>query len=61
MPKHIKTTKNIQKIEEIVRENRRPSIGLIAEIVFIDKETVQQILHDSLHMTKVCARLFQSL
>ena len=42
------------KIEKIVREDCWLSIRLIAERMFINKETVWQVLHDNLHMTKVC-------
>ena len=38
-----KTIENIQKIEQIVRENRSLNIGLIATNVSIDKEAVRQI------------------
>ena len=55
-----KTTNNIREIKKIVREDRRLSIRLIAEKMSIDKETVWQILYENLHMTKVCAQLFQS-
>jgi len=30
---------------------------MIADMVNINKETVRQILHDELNMTKVCAKL----
>ena len=50
-----KTTNNIREIEKIVREDRRLSIRLIAERMSINKETVGQVLHDDLHMAKVCA------
>ncbi|KAL4126402.1 hypothetical protein QTP88_010624 [Uroleucon formosanum] len=52
-----KTNDNISKINEIVRKDRRLSIRMIAEMVNIDKETVRQILHDELNMTKVCAKM----
>ena len=47
-----KTTNN-----NLVREDRRLSIRLIAERISIDKETVWQVLHDNLHRTKVCAQV----
>ncbi|KAL4113365.1 hypothetical protein QTP88_016997 [Uroleucon formosanum] len=52
-----KTNDNISKINEIVRKDRCLSIRMIAEMVNIDKETVRQILHDELNMTKVCAKM----
>ena len=56
-----KTTNNIREIEKIVREDRRLSIRLIAERMSIDKETERQVLHDNLHMTKVCAQVVSKL
>ena len=56
-----KTTNNIREIEKIVREDRRLSIRLIAEKMSIDKEAVWQVLHDNLHITKVCAQVVSKL
>ena len=56
-----KTTNSIRKIENIVREDRRLSTRLIAERMSIDKETVWQVRHDNLHMTKVCAQVVSKL
>ena len=59
-----KTTNNNRESEKIVREDRRLSIRLIAERMSIDKETVQtvwQVLHENLHMTKVCAQSVSKL
>ena len=53
-----KTTNNNR---EIVREGRRLSIRLIAERMSIDKETMWQVLHENLHMTKVCAQVVSKL
>ena len=44
-PSSSKTEANIEKIGEIVRQNRRLSIRAIAELINIDKGTVRQILH----------------
>ena len=56
-----KTTNNNRESEKIVREDRRLSIRLIAEMMSIDKETVWQVLHENLHMTKVCAQVVSKL
>ena len=56
-----KTINNIREIEKTVREDRRLSIRLIAERMSINKETVWQVLHDNLHMTKVCAQVVSKL
>ena len=60
-PTTSKTTNNIREIENIVREDRRLSIRLIAERMSIDKETVWQVRHDNLHMTKVFAQVVSKL
>ena len=56
-----KTTKHNRESEKIVREDRRLSIQLIAERMSIDKETMWQVLHENLHMTKVCAQVLSKL
>ena len=56
-----KTTNNNREIEEIVCEDRRLSIRLIAERMSIDKERVWQVLHENLHMTKVCGQIVSKL
>ena len=56
-----KTTNNNREIEKIVREDRRHSIRLLAERMSIDKETVWQVLHENLHMAKVCAQVVSKL
>ena len=60
-PTILKTTYNNQEIEKIVQEDRRLSIRLIAERMSIDKETMWQVLHENLHMTKVCAQVVSKL
>ena len=60
-PTTTKTTNNIREIEKIVQEDRRLSIRPIAERMSIDKETVWQVLHENLHMTKVCAQVVSKL
>ena len=52
-----KTTINKREIKKIVREDRRLIIRLIAERMSIDKETMWQVVHENLHMTKVCAQI----
>ena len=56
-----KTTNNNRESEKIVREDRRLSIRLIAERMSIDKETMWQVLHENLHMTKVYAQVVSKL
>jgi len=40
-----------------MRENRRPTVRIIAEQVNIDRETVRTILTEALDMRKVCAKM----
>ena len=47
--------RNIKAGENLVVENRRITIYEIAEILGISSGTVHGILHDHLHMTKVCS------
>ena len=47
--------KNIKAVENLVVEDRRITIQKIAEIRSILSGTVHGILHDHLHMTKVCS------
>ena len=61
MPTISKIIDNNREIEKIVREDRRLSIRLIAERMSVDKETVWQVLHKNLHMTKVCAQVVSKL
>ncbi|GFV75799.1 jerky protein homolog-like [Trichonephila clavipes] len=59
-PGHLVTVSGVEtvtKINQIVRADRRMSIRMIVEAVNADKETVREILHEELHMTKVCAKL----
>ena len=60
-PTMSKITYNNREIEKIVREDRRLSIRLIAEKMSIDKETMWQVQHENLLMTKVCAQVVSKL
>lgn len=56
-PVTVSTPETVTKINQIVRADRRMSIRMIAEVVNADKESVRKILHEELHMKKVCAKL----
>jgi len=56
-PATSRTEKNIAKVRQIVRENRRLTVRSIAEQVNIDRETVRKILTEDLQMRKVCAKM----
>ena len=51
-PSTSKTDANIEKVGEIVQQNRRLSIQAVAELINIDKETVRQILRNSFNTKK---------
>ena len=52
-----KTGANIEKVDKIIRENHRLSIRVVSEFTGIDKESVRQILYESINMNKVCSKL----
>jgi len=56
-PATSRTEKNIAKLLQILRENRRLTVSSIAEQVNIDRETVRKILTQDLDMRKVCAKI----
>ena len=56
-PSTSKTDANIEKVGEIVIQNRRLSIRAVAELINIDKETVRQILQNNFNMKKVCSKM----
>jgi len=51
------TEDNVEKIAKIIRNDRRLSVKMVADMVNINRETVRQILHDKLNMKKVCAKM----
>jgi hypothetical protein len=48
---------NMAKFRQIVLENRRLTVRVIAEQAIIDRETVRKILTEDLDMRKVCAKM----
>ena len=56
-PATSRTEENIAKIRQILRENRRLTVGSTAEQVNIDRGTVRKILTEDLDMKKVCAKM----
>ena len=55
------TNTNIGKVRQLVRNDRRLTIRVIANEVEMDKETVRTILVDTLGMRKVCAKMVPRL
>ena len=60
-PSTSKTEVIIEKVGEIVRQNRRLSIRAVAELISIDKETVRLILHKNCNMKKVFSKMVPRL
>jgi len=56
-PAKSRTEESIAKVRQIVRENRRLTVGSIAEQVNIDRETVRKILTEDFDVRKVCAKM----
>ena len=61
VPAHQKQNSNIEKVCEIVWQNRRLSVRAVAELINIDKETVRQILHNNFNMKKVFSKMVPRL
>jgi histone-lysine N-methyltransferase SETMAR len=55
-PFEVTTTDIVEKIHGIVMEDHRVKVREIAEAVSISTERVHHILHEKLHMKKLCAR-----
>lgn len=55
-PNEAVTPENIKKIREIVLADRKVKLNEIAKTIGISKERVGHIIHECLHMRKLCAR-----
>ncbi|KAL4112100.1 hypothetical protein QTP88_015948 [Uroleucon formosanum] len=51
------TNENVEKIDKIIRQDRRLSVRAVTEMVNIDRESVRKILVENLNMKKVCAKM----
>jgi len=51
------TDKNVEKIDKIIRRDRRLSVRAVAETVNIYRESVRKIFVENLNMRKVCAKM----
>ena len=56
-PATSRTEGSIEKVRQILRENRQLTVRKIAEQVNIERETVRKILTEDLGMRKVCAKM----
>lgn len=55
-PVDVTTEENVAKVEKLVMENRRVKISELQEETGLSYGTVSHVLHDQLHLSKVCAR-----
>lgn len=55
-PNEAVTPENIKKISEIVLNDRKVKLSDLANTIGISKERVGHIIHECLHMKKLCAR-----
>lgn len=55
-PNEVTTPENIEKIHRIVLNDRKVKVGELAETMGMSKERIGNILHEHLHMKKLCAR-----
>lgn len=55
-PKEVTTQEMVEKIYEIITNDRRIKLREIVEIVNISYERVHNIIHEELHMKKLSAR-----
>lgn len=60
-PVSVKTDRNIQLVNEVVRRDRRLTIRMMAEELEMSKESVRTILVENLGMKKICARMVPKL
>ncbi|KAL4091658.1 hypothetical protein QTP88_026315 [Uroleucon formosanum] len=51
------TNENVEKIDKIIRQDRRLSVRAVAEMVNIDRESVRKILVENLNIKKVYAKM----
>ena len=54
-PRSGRPTTSIEKVHKLVIENRRISLYELEEATGISYGSIHNILHDELHMSKVCA------
>lgn len=55
-PNEAVTPENIKKVTDLVMNDRKMKLSEIANIIGISKERVGHIMHEHLHMRKLCAR-----
>ena len=61
LPVSVKTDRDIQLVNKVVRRDRRLTIRMMAEELEMSKESVRTILVENLGMKKICARMVPKL
>ena len=56
-PSTSKTDRNIERVKQLVRNDRRLTVRMIGEKLGLNRESVRKILRDDLAMRKVCAKM----
>lgn len=56
-----RTDENIQEVKDLVYSNRQLTVGMLAEKLNLDKETVRLILKENLNMRKVSANIISRI
>ncbi|XP_026333857.1 protein GVQW3-like [Hyposmocoma kahamanoa] len=56
-PSTSRTDENVDRVRQLLNEDRRQGVRLIAQTLNIAKSTVHRIVTEELHMRKVCAKL----
>ena len=57
LPQRGQMKKNITRVNQLVRSDRRLTVRMISEDLSLNKESVQTILLNDLGMQKVCAKM----
>ena len=55
------TDENTEKVQDVIRKDRRLGVRAVAEEVNLDRESVRRILTEELNMRKVCAKMVPKL
>jgi histone-lysine N-methyltransferase SETMAR len=55
-PQTVVTEENVKKVENLILQDRRIRVRQIADELKISTERIHEIIHNYLHMSKVCAR-----
>ena len=60
-PRTAVTDDNIEKMRDVIRKDRRLGVQVVAEEVYLDRESVRRILREELNMRMVCAKMVRKL